>query len=55
LLDTDRLPCLTTSTPQAAVSNAAPVERLKLPDASPPVPTMSMAREPAGIAGLSAS
>src|ERR1700674_5754801 len=48
-LETERLPCLMTGTPQAAVRSAVPVEMLKLPEASPPVPTMSMARRLAGI------
>ena len=39
----ERLPCLTTGRPQAAASSAAPVDRFKLPDESPPVPTISMA------------
>jgi hypothetical protein len=55
LLEIERLPCLITGSPQAAVSNAVPVEMLREPDASPPVPTMSMARVPAGICGRSAS
>jgi hypothetical protein len=39
--DTERLPCFTTRTPQAAASKPAPVDRLKLPELSPPVPTVS--------------
>ena len=41
LLETDLLPCLTTLIPQAAASNPVPVERFKLPELSPPVPTVS--------------
>src|SRR6185437_9019540 len=47
----ERLPCLTTGMSQAAVSNAVPVEMFKLPEASPPVPTTSMARRFAGMFG----
>ena len=54
-LEKARLPCLTTGRPQAAASNAAPVDKFRLPEASPPVPTMSMASRPAGSAGLRAS
>jgi len=54
-LEIDRLPCLTMGSPQAAANNAAPVERFKLPEPSPPVPTMSMASSAAGNAGLMAS
>jgi len=50
-LETERLPCFTTRTPAAATSSAAPVERLKLPDASPPVPTTSTAGGPGGSSG----
>ena len=38
-----RLPCLATGTPQPATTMAAAVEMLKLPEPSPPVPTVSMA------------
>src|SRR5579875_2145716 len=38
-----RLPCLATGTPQPATMKAAQVEMLNEPEASPPVPTMSMA------------
>jgi len=31
-LETERLPCLTTGTPQAAVRSAVPVEMLRLPE-----------------------
>src|ERR1019366_6529599 len=51
----ERLPCFTTGRPHAAVSSAAPVDRFKLPEASPPVPTISMASGAAGNAGLRAS
>ena len=37
-----RLPCLATGTPHAATTSAAVVEMLKVPDPSPPVPTMSI-------------
>src|SRR5690606_39704597 len=33
-----RLPCLATGTPHPATTNAAAVEMLKVPEASPPVP-----------------
>ena len=51
-LEMDRLPCLTTGMPHAAVNRAAPVERFKLPEASPPVPTISIASRPSGRFGL---
>jgi hypothetical protein len=38
-----RLPCLATGTPAPATINAAQVEILNEPDASPPVPTTSIA------------
>src|SRR5262249_49663980 len=38
-----RLPCLATGTPAPATMNAAQVEMLYEPDASPPVPTTSIA------------
>ena len=38
-----RLPCLATGTPEPATMKAAQVEMLNEPDASPPVPTTSMA------------
>ena len=41
--DSARLPCLATGTPAPATINAAQVEMLNEPDASPPVPTTSMA------------
>ena len=41
--DSARLPCLATGTPQAATTIAAAVEMLKVPDASPPVPQVSIA------------
>src|ERR1700689_4333795 len=41
--DSARLPCLATGTPAPATINAAQVEILYEPDASPPVPTTSMA------------
>ena len=41
--DSARLPCLATGTPAPATINAAQVEMLYEPDASPPVPTTSMA------------
>ena len=41
--DSARLPCLATGTPQAATTIAAAVETLKVPDASPPVPQVSIA------------
>ena len=41
--DSARLPCLATGTPAPATMKAAQVETLNEPDASPPVPTTSMA------------
>src|SRR5579883_1095806 len=41
--DSARLPCLATGTPAPATINAAQVEMLNEPEASPPVPTTSMA------------
>src|SRR5215472_3867429 len=41
--DKARLPCLATGTPAPATINAAQVEMLNEPDASPPVPTTSIA------------
>src|SRR5215510_9053483 len=41
--DSARLPCLATGTPAPATMNAAQVEMLNDPDASPPVPTTSTA------------
>ena len=41
--DNARLPCFATGTPAPATMKAAQVEMLKEPDASPPVPTTSMA------------
>src|SRR6476469_5372338 len=41
--DSARLPCLATGTPAPATINAAQVEMLNEPDASPPVPTTSTA------------
>ncbi len=55
LLEIERLPCLTTRDPQAAASNPVPVERFRLPEPSPPVPTVSTVGAPSGIAGRSAS
>jgi hypothetical protein len=46
---------LTTGSPQAAATMAVPVEMLRLFDPSPPVPTMSIDRNPAGTSGRSAS
>src|SRR3954471_11247201 len=43
----ERLPCLTTGSPQAAATNAAAVETLIEPEKSPPVPQLS-ANRPAG-------
>ena len=53
--DTERLPCFTTGTPQAAASSDAPVEILRLPEPSPPVPTTSAAARPAGSSTRRAS
>ena len=44
--DSARLPCLATGTPAPATTKVEQVEMLKVPEASPPVPTMSIA--PAG-------
>src|SRR5262249_6346600 len=41
-LDTDRFPCLATFSPAPATTNAVAVETLKVPDASPPVPAVSI-------------
>ena len=41
---------MTTGKPQAAASSEAPVDRFKLPEPSPPVPTMST-YGPGGICG----
>jgi hypothetical protein len=41
--DRARLPCLATGTPAPATMKAAQVEMLNEPEASPPVPTTSMA------------
>src|SRR4029450_10474855 len=40
--DTERLPCLATLTPAPAATNAVAVETLKVPEASPPVPHVSI-------------
>ena len=40
-LDTERLPCFATGTPHAAITTAAAVEILKVPERSPPVPHVS--------------
>src|ERR1043165_5099705 len=45
-----RLPCLATGTPQPATTRALAVEILKVPEASPPVPTVSMVPGGASIA-----
>src|SRR6516162_9581219 len=47
-----RLPCLATGTPQPATTSALAVEMLKLPEASPPVPQVSIA--PGGASTTSA-
>jgi hypothetical protein len=54
-LDIERFPCFTTRTPQAAASSPVPVERLKLPEPSPPVPTVSTVGLPSGTTGCTAS
>src|SRR5215470_12875105 len=41
-LETERLPCLATLRPAPATTNAVAVETLKVPDASPPVPAVSI-------------
>src|SRR5213076_3126075 len=41
-LETDRLPCFATRTPQAATTSAAHDEMLNVPERSPPVPHVSM-------------
>ena len=41
--DSARLPCLATGTPAPATMSAAQVEMLNEPEASPPVPTTSIA------------
>ena len=43
---TARLPCLATGTPAAAATSAAPVEMLKVPAPSPPVPAVSSTLPP---------
>jgi len=40
--ETARLPCLATTTPAAATTKAVVVETLKVPEPSPPVPTISI-------------
>jgi hypothetical protein len=40
--DTERFPCLATLRPAPATTNAVAVEMLKVPEASPPVPHVSM-------------
>ncbi len=52
-LDTDRLPCLATFTPQAATTSAAADEMLNVPDRSPPVPQVSNT-SPGGAASFTA-
>ena len=47
-----RLPCLATGTPQPATTSALAVEMLNVPDASPPVPTVSIV--PGGASIVSA-
>ena len=54
LLETERLPCLTTRAPAAAASRPAPVDRLRLSELSPPVPTESTVGGPSGMAGCNA-
>src|SRR5918993_1083511 len=45
-LETDRLPCFATGTPQAATTMAAADEMLNVPDRSPPVPHVSNTSHP---------
>ncbi len=45
-LETERLPCLATVTPQPATTKAVTVEMLKVPAPSPPVPQVSTTRPP---------
>src|SRR5271165_830276 len=45
-----RLPCLATGTPQPATTSALAVDMLKLPEASPPVPQVSIVPGGASIA-----
>src|SRR5215203_2504458 len=45
-LETDRLPCFATGTPQAAITIAAAEEMLNVPDRSPPVPHVSNTSRP---------
>ena len=40
--DTERLPCLATRSPAPATTKAVAVDTLKVPEASPPVPQVSM-------------
>ena len=40
-LETERVPCFTIGAPHAAASSALPVLKFRLPEPSPPVPTMS--------------
>ena len=47
-----RLPCFATGTPAPATMKAAQVEMLKEPEASPPVPTTSMASAGAGTVSI---
>ena len=46
------MPCLATGTPAAAVTMAAPVEMLRVPLLSPPVPQVSMAPSGASILSI---
>src|SRR5579863_3640843 len=50
--DSARLPCLATGTPAPATISAAQVEMLNEPDASPPVPTTSMALDGASTRSI---
>ena len=40
--ETERLPCLATLSPAPATTKAVAVETLKVPEASPPVPQVSI-------------
>jgi hypothetical protein len=46
-LESERLPCLATRAPAPAITSAAAVEILNVPEASPPVPQVSITLGPA--------
>ena len=54
-LETARLPCLATLPPAAATTKVQAVEMLKVPVASPPVPTMSTTCSPSTFTPVASS